>query len=90
MYILDEHKLKYLNRRKIELDELKSALQNNDFETIINIGHRLKGNGETFGFPLISTIGIHLEKAAHDQDRESIHQSMLELVEEVDKNLKSL
>lgn len=90
MHILTEHKLKYLNRRLIEIDELTLALNNEDFNVISNIGHRLKGNGETFGFPLISELGIKLEKAAQLSDAQLIQVIISELKADVEKNLKMI
>lgn len=90
MHILTEHKLKYLNRRLVELDELTLALKNEDFSVLSNIGHRLKGNGETFGFPLISELGIKLEKAALLRDGPTIQKIISDLKADVEKNLKLL
>lgn len=90
MHILSEHKLKYLNRRLSEIEDLKSSLSSGDFDTAISIGHRLKGNGETFGFPSISTIGITMEKAGLAKDREKLQETIEDLANIVKENLRLL
>ncbi|MFA6239067.1 MAG: Hpt domain-containing protein [Bacteriovorax sp.] len=72
-----------------EIEELKQCLESDDFDVAINIGHRLKGNGETFGFPAISAIGILMEKAAHLKDREKLRETIADLTAHVEQNLKS-
>ncbi len=90
MYILSEHKLKYLNRRIIDIEELKNSLSQNDFDLPKIIGHRLKGNGVTFGYPLISEIGIALEMGAIAKDKLKILESIDLLIQVVDEGLKLL
>jgi HPt (histidine-containing phosphotransfer) domain-containing protein len=90
MEILNEHKLKYLNRRMVEIKELKESLMNDDYEIAITIGHRLKGNGETFGYPRISSIGITLEQAALARNKEMLRTTIDELAQNVEENLKNI
>ena len=90
MEILNEHKLKYLNRRMVEIKELKESLMNDDYEIAITIGHRLKGNGETFGYPRISSIGITLEQAALARNKEMLKRTIDELAQNVEENLKNI
>ena len=87
MHILTEHKKKYLRRRLSEVEELRLSLKNDDFEIAINIGHKLKGNGETFGYPLISAIGISLENAAFSKDKIKLCEAIEELAQNVKENL---
>lgn len=90
MEILAAQRLMYLNRRKIEIEELKQSLSRNDFDVAVNIGHRLKGNGETFGFPAIGKIGISLEAAAKAKDKEKLVESIEKLSLNVEENLKNI
>lgn len=90
MHILIEHKLKYLNRRLIEIEELKNALSSGDFSVAISIGHRLKGNGETFGFPQISTIGIQMEIAGQGKDMGKLNSLIQELADLVHLSLNEI
>jgi HPt (histidine-containing phosphotransfer) domain-containing protein len=88
MVILVEHKKRYLGRRKVEIEELLNALDSNSFDMAIMIGHRLKGSGETFGYPVISELGTLLEAAAHAHDRERVDEIIekLELIVEEESN----
>lgn len=90
MQILVEHKKKYLDRRIVEIEELKQGLCMDDFDIAIQIGHRLKGNGKTFGYPEISIIGITLEEAALARDKDKLRDAIDELVIHVEKNLKEI
>ncbi|MBC7540649.1 MAG: Hpt domain-containing protein [Bacteriovorax sp.] len=90
MHILDEHKKKYLNRRISEIEELKQSLGVDDFDIAINIGHRLKGNGETFGYPIISALGISLEQAGIAKDKVKLREAIKQLEVNVEENLKKI
>ncbi len=79
-----EQKIKYLNRRLIEIDELKKYIIDEDFDAAFATGHRLKGNGSTFGFPDISKLGLTLELAALEGNKEKLS----EVIEEIESNVK--
>lgn len=59
---------KYIERRKTDIDNCREALKNGNLAVCETIGHQLKGNGLTFGFPEISTVGKSLEQAAKEHD----------------------
>lgn len=67
-----EHQLRYLSKRAADIDAIKTGALNNDFEVAVMIGHRLKGSGETFGFPLITTHGNSIEIAGLAKDKEKV------------------
>lgn len=90
MEILDAQRRMYLNRRKLEIEELRNSLQRDDFEVAVSIGHRLKGNGVTFGFPLIGQIGVELEAAAKSKDKTKLQETINELDTNVEENLKKI
>ncbi len=84
MEILNEQKQKYLSRRLNELDQLKNASTDEDlFSKAVEIGHRLKGNGKTFGYPMISEIGLRLEAAGKIKDKTIIRNEITDLEKEV-------
>ncbi len=85
---MKEQKLVYLTRRQTEVGQLKESLAQNNFELSQVIGHRLKGHGETFGFPQISRLGISMEEAAKVQDMEKLKEIINSLDESVEENLK--
>lgn len=75
-----DHQLRYLNRRAVDIEELKLSLEIDNFEVAKMIGHRLKGSGQTFGFPLITTIGTAIEVAGHEADKKRILAAIEELM----------
>ena len=87
MHISVDHKKKYLSRRVIEIEELKQCLLNDDFNIAIGIGHKLKGNGETFGYPLISQLGIEIEQAGIYKDKDKLTDAIEKLKFYVGENL---
>jgi HPt (histidine-containing phosphotransfer) domain-containing protein len=90
MQISIEHKKKYLDRRLSEIEELNNSLINEHFDLAINIGHRLKGNGKTFGHPAISSIGIAIEKAAIAKDKAELSLAIECLDNYIKENLKEI
>jgi len=76
MIIPISSKLKYLNHRVEELEQIKKfcLLNSNEMDTmelfssIKMIGHKLKGNGSTFGYPALSYLGGEIEEAAKSFD----------------------
>lgn len=87
MHISDEQVKRYLKRRLDEIEELKKSLITNDYEVPTNIGHRLKGNGVTFGFPQISEVGKKIENAALVKNKLELLNALEEFVSIVHDNL---
>lgn len=88
MEILRDQKLVYLTRRQTEVEQLKQSLDQNSFELAEMVGHRLKGHGETFGFPLISSIGVSIELAAREKNMEKLKDAVKSLDESINENLQ--
>jgi HPt (histidine-containing phosphotransfer) domain-containing protein len=76
-----EHQLRYLSKRAADIEEIKNGVLCDNFDAAVLIGHRLKGSGETFGFPLITTYGSVIEKAGLCRDKEIIAESLVALTE---------
>ncbi len=66
--------VRYLERRRDDIDRLRSALASNDFEHIRNKGHNLFGSGSAYGLDRISELGAALEKSAVKRDAEKVGQ----------------
>ena len=62
----------FMSNRKKELDALRAALAAADFEQLRQIGHRMRGVGNSYGFELVSTIGKHIEDGARSADKASL------------------
>ena len=59
----------FMSNRKKELDALRAALAAADFEQLRQIGHRMRGVGNSYGFELVSIIGKHIEDGARNADK---------------------
>lgn len=76
MDVPDEMMARYFERRKRDLEECVRHLQKGDLNFIEKVGHQLKGNGVTFGYPELSLIGTELERAARDRNDTEISTAL--------------
>jgi HPt (histidine-containing phosphotransfer) domain-containing protein len=59
----------FLGNRHKEVDALRVALAAADFEQLRQLGHRMRGVGNSYGFERISVIGKHIEDGARSGDK---------------------
>src|SRR6266849_6940988 len=59
----------FMRNRNKELETLKVALAAADFEQLRQLGHRMKGVGNSYGFARVSDLGKHVEDGARSGDR---------------------
>ena len=86
MEIPVELKLRYLQRRLEELSRVKQSLENNDFSTALNLGLQVKGIAEPVELPDIGRIGLKIELAAKNKNKEEVQilaQEMRNFIEKV-------
>lgn len=83
MQVPVELKRKYLERRIQDIDHLILSLENNDFGPAIKLGHQVKGNAVTFDFPQMAPLGIEIENAAKNKDKESIKNLIQKMSSEI-------
>ncbi len=69
MQVPDEIMTRYFERRKRDVEECIRHLRSGDMRFIEKVGHQLKGNGVTFGYPELSEIGSEMETAAQSGDK---------------------
>jgi HPt (histidine-containing phosphotransfer) domain-containing protein len=62
----------YLANRKKELDALRTALAAADFEKLRQLGHRMRGVGNSYGFERVTTLGKEIEEGARSGDKSSL------------------
>src|SRR6266446_9057185 len=62
----------FLRNRNKELETLKVALAAADFEQLRQLGHRMKGVGNSYGFAHVSVLGQEIEDGARSGDRASL------------------
>ena len=68
----------FMSNRKKELQTLRAALAALDLEQLRQLGHRMKGVGNSYGFALVSTLGKHIEDGARSGDHAGIEARIRE------------
>jgi HPt (histidine-containing phosphotransfer) domain-containing protein len=71
----------YLRNREKDLLVYQQALEKGNFDTIAVLGHSMKGSGGGYGFNDLTSIGRAIEKAAKNKDKESVRQSIVDLMD---------
>jgi HPt (histidine-containing phosphotransfer) domain-containing protein len=66
----------FLKNRHKEVDTLRVALASADFEQLRQLGHRMKGVGNSYGFERVSVIGKQIEDGARSGDRSALEESI--------------
>lgn len=84
MQVPSELRRKYLDRRVVDIEFLKISLEKNDFGPAAKLGHQVKGNALTFEFPQIAPLGVEIEVAARNRDKESLEL----LIKKMDAEIK--
>ena len=77
---------RYIERRQADLVDCHRGLLRSDFSAAERVGHNLKGNGVTFGFPELSELGGELERVALSRDQAATENCLLVLAGWVGKN----
>jgi HPt (histidine-containing phosphotransfer) domain-containing protein len=75
---------KFISHRERDVGTIRVALDEGDLETVARLGHNMRGNGVSYGFPDISAIGERLETAAGAKDEGSIREALTSLEAWVD------
>jgi HPt (histidine-containing phosphotransfer) domain-containing protein len=68
----------FLKNRAKELDSLRAALAGGDMEQLRQLGHRMKGVGNSYGFEQVSTLGKQIEDGAKAGDRAGLEARLAE------------
>jgi HPt (histidine-containing phosphotransfer) domain-containing protein len=69
----------FLTRKRADLLKLQGAVESGDLATIATIGHKIKGEGGSFGFNAMSEIGAGLEASGKKGDGASARQLVADL-----------
>ncbi len=68
----------FMKNRGKELDTLRAALAAGDLEQIRQLGHRMKGVGNSYGFEKVSQLGKQIEDGAKAGDRAALEAQLAE------------
>ncbi len=66
--IPDEARIRYLERRKKDVESLRAAVNSRSLEEFKRIGHQLKGNAASFGYSELEKVAVQLEVAGEHED----------------------
>ncbi len=69
----------YLENRRRDVDVVRGALDQRDYDLIRSVGHKMKGSGGGYGFDPITRIGAVLEAAAVKADPDRIREALRDL-----------
>lgn len=75
----------FLGNRRKEIDTLRAATAAADFEQLRQIGHRMKGVGNSYGFEYVSTLGKQIEDAGKAEDVPAAETCIASYVEYLEK-----
>jgi HPt (histidine-containing phosphotransfer) domain-containing protein len=68
----------FMKNRHKELDALRVALASQDFEQLRQLGHRMKGVGNSYGFEHVSQLGKQIEDGARTGDRAALESQIVD------------
>lgn len=68
----------FMKNRNKEVETLRAALGGGDFEQLRQLGHRMKGVGNSYGFELVSTLGKQIEDGARIGDKPGLEARIAE------------
>lgn len=71
----------FMNNRKKELETLRVALAESDFAQLRQLGHRMKGVGNSYGFSKVSDIGRNIEEGASSENKVALDACIEEYAE---------
>jgi HPt (histidine-containing phosphotransfer) domain-containing protein len=66
----------FMKNRAKELDTLRAALAGGDLEQLRQLGHRMKGVGNSYGFEKVSVLGKQIEDGARSDDRAGLEATI--------------
>lgn len=69
----------FLENRREDVQTIRNAVEQGDYELIDLLGHSMKGTGAAYGFEAIGDLGSQLEQAAKEQNMAAVRQALDEL-----------
>lgn len=76
---------RYCSNRIKDIEMANALLLAGNIEELRKLGHTMKGGGASYGFSVISEIGLKLEMASKNNDMEGIKQAIGDLKEYMEK-----
>lgn len=69
----------FLEARRGDVKALVQALEKSDYETVLLLGHNMRGTGGSYGFDFITELGREIEQNAKEQNAEKVRRLAQEL-----------
>jgi PAS domain S-box-containing protein len=82
---LEEITLRYVASRREEAPRLLELFEKGEFDEIRIAGHNLKGTGEAYGYPVLTSMGAAIESAAKCVDTEGLSVALHRLARYLDE-----
>ncbi len=60
-------------------EAILTALDNEDFETVRQLSHKMSGTGSGYGFEFITRAGMNINKAAHEKEGATVREWVRQL-----------
>lgn len=70
---------RFFELRAEDISVINESIEKNDFETIMRLGHSMKGAGGGYGFHYVTEVGQSIEEAAKKADAGDIKAWTLKL-----------
>ena len=67
---------RFFELSRMDLDTMRAAVDKKDFDTLIRLGHTVKGTGYGYGFTGMGELGGAIEQAALGRDLEALNSHM--------------
>jgi HPt (histidine-containing phosphotransfer) domain-containing protein len=80
---------RFISHRAEDVAAIRLALDHGDYAIIARLGHNMRGNGRSYGFPEIASIGERMEAAALTQDVASVREQLAALEDWVARSAQS-
>lgn len=71
---LEELLDRFFDVSRQDLEQMRVALKDGDFESLVRLGHTAKGTGSGYGFKGMGRIGHGIEQAALNRDPVAIQE----------------
>jgi PAS domain S-box-containing protein len=66
----------FLEHKRADTGTIRAAIDRADYETISQIGHKMKGEGGSYGFNAVTEMGATLERAAMNKDLDTARHTL--------------
>ena len=69
----------YLEKRREDIQKMRRAMEEGDYERVGTLAHNMKGSGSGYGFEDITQIGAAMEKMVRLGDKDGVGRKIAEL-----------